>query len=53
MGIMENLEGYQFIFFLTWLVEEHNFDATEIIGVVEKPYQYREKWAKYIESEEE
>ena len=53
MGIMENLDGYQFIFFLTWLVEEHNFDATEIIGVVEKPYQYREKWAKYIESEEE
>mgnify|MGYP003153885423 FL=1 len=53
MGIMENLEGYQFIFFLTWLVEEHNFNATEIIGVVEKPYQYREKWAKYIESEEE
>ena len=53
MGIMENLEGYQFIFFLTWLVEEHNFDATEIIGVVEKPYQYREKWAKYIESEAE
>ena len=53
MGIMENLDGYQFIFFLTWLVEEHNFDATEIIGVVEKPYQYREKWAEYIESEEE
>ena len=53
MGIMERVDSYQFIFFLNWLIEEYNFNAKEIVGVVEKPHTYNDKWKEYIESEEE
>ena len=53
MGIMERVDSYQFIFFLKWLVEEHQYDAECIIDVVEKPHRFIEEWAKYLESEEE
>ena len=52
MGIMERVDSYQFIFFLKWLVEEHQYDADMIIDVVEKPFRFRKEWAEYMESED-
>ena len=53
MGIMERVDSYQFIFFLRWLVKEHQYYANMIIDVVECPYKYTKEWTEYIESEEE
>ena len=53
MGIMERVDSYQFIFFLRWLREQHNYDVDMIIDVVEKPFRFNKQWAEYIESEEE
>ena len=52
MGIMERVDSYQFIFFLKWLVEEHQYDADMIIDVVEKPFRFRKEWAEFMESED-
>ena len=48
MDIMDKVNSYEFIFFLQWLDEEHNWTASEIICVVEKPYVYKEKWQEYL-----
>lgn len=53
MGIMERVNSYQFIFFLKWLVEEHQYGADMIIDVVEKPFRFNKEWAEYLESEVE
>lgn len=48
VDIMDKTESYEFIFFLNWLVDEKNWNAKEIIGVVEKPYVYKKHWAEYL-----
>ena len=48
MDIMEKTESYEFIFFLTFLVEKKEFTATDIIDVVEKPFKYQLKWEEFL-----
>ena len=51
--IMKLVDSYEFIFFLTWLAEEKDWNAREIIGVVEKPHSYQKEYDEYKQMEEE
>ena len=48
MDIMDKVDGYDFIQFLQWLDEEHNWSASSIIDVVEKPFKYQLKWEEFL-----
>jgi hypothetical protein len=45
--IMKIIDNDEFIFFLIWLAEEQDWNAREIISVVEKPYSYQNTFDKY------
>lgn len=45
--IMKYIDTDRFIFFLHWLIDEHNFCAKDIVWVVERPYQYRNRWEEF------
>ena len=51
--IMKLVDSYEFIFFLTWLAEEKDWNSREIIGVVEKPHSYQKEYDEYKQTEEE
>ena len=53
MGIMKIIDNDEFIFFLTWLAEERDWDARSIISVVQRPSGYQKEYDQYLESEEE
>lgn len=53
MDIMKKVDSYDFIFFLQYLVDECNWTAREIIGVVEKPHSYQKEFDEYIQYEED
>ena len=51
--IMKLVDSYEFIFFLTWLAEEKDWNSREIIGVVEKQNSYQKEYDEYKQTEEE
>ena len=53
MDIMKIIDKSEFIFFLTWLAEERNWNASEIISVVQRPSGYQKEYDQYLESEKE
>jgi|TARA_R100000479_G_C6261626_1_gene156173 hypothetical protein len=53
MDIMKIIDSERFIFFLRWLVEERNWEASEIIGVVERPNGYQKYYDQYLEEQNE
>ena len=53
MDIMKIIEKSEFIFFLTWLAEERDWDARSIISVVQRPSGYQKEYDQYLESEKE
>ena len=53
MDIMKLIDKSEFIFFLTWLAEERDWDARSIISVVQRPSGYQKEYDQYLESEKE
>ena len=53
MDIMKIIDKSEFIFFLTWLAEERDWNAREIISVVQRPSGYQKEYDRYLESERE
>ena len=53
MDIMKIIDKSEFIFFLTWLAEERDWNASEIISVVQRPSGYQKEYDRYLESEKE
>lgn len=53
MDIMKIIDSDEFIFFLRWLDQDHNWTASEIISVVERPSGYQKEYDQYLESEQE
>ena len=47
-----NPESDEFRSFLVWLVDEHNFNASEIIGVVYESHKYQELEKEYLIAKE-
>ena len=47
MGIMDIVDNDEFIFFLQWLDEEHNWSASDVIDVVQSPHKYRKKYQEW------
>ena len=47
-----NPESDEFRWFLVWLVDEHNFNASEIIGVVYESHKYQELEKEYLIAKE-
>ena len=48
IDIMDKVDGYDFIQFLQWLDREHNWSASSIIDIVEKPFKYQLKWEEFL-----
>ena len=44
--------GEDFRWFLVWLVEEKNFNADEIIGVMYESHKYRKYQQEYLKAKE-
>ena len=53
MGIMDIIDNDEFIFFLQWLDEEHNWSASDIIDVVQSPHKYRKKYQEWVRGNNE
>lgn len=53
MDIMKIIDSDRFIFFLTWLAEERNWNASEIISVVQRPNGYQKYYNQYLEEQNE
>jgi len=52
MDIMKIIDTDRFIFFLTWLVDEKNWEASEIISVVQRPNGYQKYYDQYLEEQD-
>tara|TARA_Y100001963_G_C6741116_1_gene429023 strand:+ start:1026 stop:1187 length:162 start_codon:yes stop_codon:yes gene_type:complete len=50
---MKICNGYKFIFFLQWLDQERNWNASEIISVVEKPNKYQKEFDEYTKEKQD
>jgi len=53
MDIMKIIDTGRFIFFLTWLAEEKDWNAREIISVVQRPNGYQKQYDQYLEEQDE
>ena len=53
MDIMNIIDSERFIFFLRWLADELGWEASEIIGVVERPNGYQKWYDLYLEDKDE
>tara|TARA_Y100000401_G_C8242265_1_gene183675 strand:+ start:291 stop:467 length:177 start_codon:yes stop_codon:yes gene_type:complete len=53
MDIMKIVDNSEFIFFLRWLADWHNWTASEIISVVERPSGYQKHYDEYLEHKKE
>ena len=53
MDIMKIIDKSEFIFFLTWLAEEKDWNASGIISVVQRPNGYQKEYDQYLEEQDE
>ena len=53
MDIMKIINDDEFIFFLRWLADWHNWTGSEIISVVERPSGYQQHYDEYLEYKKE
>ena len=51
--IMKIIDNDEFIFFLSWLDEWNNWEAREIISVVQRPSGYQKEYDEYLEYKKE
>lgn len=53
MDIMKIINDDEFIFFLRWLVDDHNWTGSEIISIVERPSGYQKHYDEYLDYKKE
>jgi hypothetical protein len=51
VDILKYIDNSEFIWFLRWLDEEHNWSASEIISVVQRPSGYQKQFTEYMQKE--
>ena len=45
--------GDDFVSFLYWLIKEEDYEADDIVYVVEKPWKYQDEYHRFLKRDEE